>query len=49
MNIKASDIASRKQFSTSIMPEPTALGLNEKDLANLSAYLLTLKSDKIGQ
>ncbi|GEO05201.1 hypothetical protein AAE02nite_28650 [Adhaeribacter aerolatus] len=45
-NIKASDIASRKQFSTSIMPEPTALGLNEKDLANLSTYLLTLKTDQ---
>lgn len=45
-NIKAADIATRKQFSTSIMPEPTALGLTEKDLANLSAYLLTLKTDK---
>jgi putative heme-binding domain-containing protein len=44
-NIKASEVATRKQFSTSIMPEPTALGLNEKDLANLSEYLLTLKSD----
>ncbi|RZM26430.1 MAG: c-type cytochrome [Pedobacter sp.] len=42
-NIKASDIASRKQFATSIMPEPTALGLSEKDLANLTDYLLTLK------
>jgi len=44
-NIKAADIASRKQFATSIMPEPTALGLNEKDLANLSEYLLTMKTD----
>ena len=42
-NVKASDIASRKQFATSIMPEPTALGLSEKDLANLTDYLLTLK------
>lgn len=40
--IKAVDIASRKQFATSIMPEPTDLGLNDKDLANLSQYLLTL-------
>jgi putative heme-binding domain-containing protein len=44
-SIKATDIASRQQFSTSIMPEPTALGLGEEDLANLSEYLLTLKSD----
>ncbi|HSI76507.1 MAG TPA: PVC-type heme-binding CxxCH protein [Lunatimonas sp.] len=42
--IKASDIAYRKQFSTSIMPEPSALGLGKQDLANLSEYLLTLKS-----
>lgn len=42
--IKSSDIAYRKQFSTSIMPEPSALGLGEEDLANLSEYLLTLKS-----
>lgn len=44
-NIKATDIAARQQFSTSIMPEPTALGLGEEDLANLTQYLLTLKSD----
>lgn len=42
--IKSSDIAYRKQFSTSIMPEPSGLGLGEEDLANLSEYLLTLKS-----
>ncbi len=42
-NIKAADIASRKQFSTSIMPEPSALQLSEKDLANIAEYLLTLK------
>lgn len=45
-SIKAADVAVRKQFTTSIMPEPTALGLNEKDLANLTEYLLTLKTDK---
>ena len=44
-NIKAADIASRKQFATSIMPEPAALGLGEEDLAHLSEYLLTLKTD----
>lgn len=42
--IKSSDIAYRKQFSTSIMPEPSALGLGEEDLANLTEFLLTLKS-----
>ena len=45
-SIKAADVAVRKQFTTSVMPEPTALGLNEKDLANLTEYLLTLKTDK---
>ncbi|MEX2592874.1 MAG: PVC-type heme-binding CxxCH protein [Anditalea sp.] len=44
-NIKATDIASRKQFSTSIMPDPAALGIGEEELANLSEYLLTLKTD----
>lgn len=40
--IKATDIASRKQFATSIMPEPGALGLKEQDLADVTEYLLTL-------
>jgi putative membrane-bound dehydrogenase-like protein len=42
-NIKASDIATRKQFATSIMPEPSGLQLSEKDLANVVQYLLTIK------
>jgi putative membrane-bound dehydrogenase-like protein len=42
-NIKAAEIATRKQFSTSIMPEPSALQLNEKDLANIVEYLLRIK------
>jgi len=42
-NVKASDIASRKQFATSIMPEPSGLQLSEKDLANVVQYLLTIK------
>lgn len=41
-NVKSEDIASRKQFETSIMPPPAALGLKEEDLANLSEYLLTM-------
>lgn len=44
-SIKAKDIASRKQFETSIMPPPAALGLGEEDLANLSEYLLTMPTD----
>ncbi len=43
--IKAAEIAARKQFATSIMPEPAALGLDQTDLANLLTYLLTLKAD----
>jgi putative heme-binding domain-containing protein len=39
-NIKSEDIASRKQFGTSIMPPPAGLGLGEEDLADLAAYLL---------
>lgn len=41
-SVKAEDIASRKQFETSIMPPPSALALGENDLADLSEYLLTL-------
>lgn len=44
-NVKASEIASRKQFETSIMPPPAGLGLGEEDLANLSEYLLTVSGD----
>lgn len=44
-SVKASEVASRKQFATSIMPDPSALGLSEQDLANISEYLLTLKTD----
>jgi putative heme-binding domain-containing protein len=44
-SIKAAEIASRKQFETSIMPPPKALDLTEPDLANLSEYLLTLNSE----
>ncbi len=44
--IRAADIASRKQFATSIMPEPGALGLNGQDLADVAEYLLTLNGGK---
>jgi putative heme-binding domain-containing protein len=42
-NIKASDIATRKQFETSIMPPPSGLNIGEEDMANLTAYLSTLR------
>jgi len=44
--IRAADIASRKQFATSIMPEPGALGLSGQDLADVAEYLLTLDGGK---
>lgn len=44
-NIPSEAIASRKRFTTSIMPEPADLGLSEADLANLTAYLTGLDSE----
>ena len=41
--IKAGDIVSRKKMDQSMMPDPTSLGLNEKKLADVAEYLLTLK------
>jgi putative membrane-bound dehydrogenase-like protein len=43
--IKASQIQSRKKMDSSLMPDPVALGLNEKNLADVAEYLLTLKSE----
>jgi putative membrane-bound dehydrogenase-like protein len=37
-------IKSRKQLTTSLMPEPSALGLNDQDLADLTGYLLSFKN-----
>lgn len=42
VTIPASDIASRKQFETSVMPEPRALGLSKQDVADVADYLLKL-------
>lgn len=41
--LKADDIKSREKMEKSLMPEPTALGLKEQDLADLSSYLLGFK------
>ncbi|WAC10902.1 PVC-type heme-binding CxxCH protein [Dyadobacter pollutisoli] len=42
-SIKADQIKSREKMPSSLMPEPTALGLNEQDLADLTGYLLNFK------
>ncbi|WP_439481223.1 PVC-type heme-binding CxxCH protein [Cyclobacterium plantarum] len=44
-NISSEDIASRKRFNTSIMPDPAQLDMNEEDLAHLTAYLSGLRSE----
>lgn len=41
--IKTSSVTSRKLQENSLMPEPSAFGLSEQDLADLSAFLLTKK------
>jgi putative heme-binding domain-containing protein len=41
-NIKASDVTSRVQQKNSLMPEPTSMSLKEKDLSDLTGYLLSL-------
>lgn len=38
--IPTAQVASRKQYSTSLMPDPVSLGLSEQQLADLVAYLL---------
>jgi putative membrane-bound dehydrogenase-like protein len=42
-SIKADQIKSREKMPLSLMPEPTALNLNEQDLADLTGYLLNFK------
>lgn len=43
--IAPDDIETRKKLKVGIMPDAAGLGLTEQDLANLSAYLLTLKNE----
>lgn len=38
--ISTAKIASRKQYTTSLMPDPVSMGLSEQQLADLVAYLL---------
>lgn len=42
-SIKADQIKSREKMPQSLMPEPTTLGLNEQNLADLTSYLLNFK------
>lgn len=39
-SIKADQIKSKEKMDASLMPEPSALGLKEQDLADLAGYLL---------
>lgn len=41
-SIKKANIASRKQLKNSLMPEPSSMGLKEKDLSDLAGFLLKL-------
>ncbi|MFN3852469.1 MAG: PVC-type heme-binding CxxCH protein [Spirosomataceae bacterium] len=41
-SLKKANIVSRKQLKNSLMPEPSAMGLKEKDLADLVGYLMKL-------
>ncbi|CCH56659.1 membrane-bound dehydrogenase domain protein [Fibrisoma limi BUZ 3] len=38
--IPTSKVFSRKQYKTSLMPDPVSMGLNQQQLADLAAYLL---------
>jgi putative membrane-bound dehydrogenase-like protein len=41
--IKVVDIKTKEKMPNSLMPDPTALGLKEQELADLSSYLLSFK------
>lgn len=43
--LEVKKIKEKKQLPTSIMPNPEGLGLSEKDLADVSTYLLSLGRD----
>ncbi|MCM4151901.1 dehydrogenase [Arenibacter sp. N53] len=47
MVIAADDIESKEKIKMGIMPNAVSLGLTEQDLADLSAYLLTLKNSSL--
>ena len=41
--IKITDIKTKEKMPNSLMPDPTAMGLKEQELADLSSYLLSFK------
>jgi putative membrane-bound dehydrogenase-like protein len=41
--IKVADIKTKEKMPNSLMPDPTAMGLKEQELADLSSYLLSFK------
>lgn len=41
--IAAKNISSRQKQAQSPMPDPNAMGLTDKDLANLTEYLMAIK------
>jgi putative membrane-bound dehydrogenase-like protein len=41
--IKITDISKKEKMKDSLMPDPTALGLKEQELSDLSTYLLSFK------
>jgi putative heme-binding domain-containing protein len=43
--LKETDIESRKQLGTSLMPDPLTMGLNEQNLADVAEFLLTLPKE----
>ncbi|MES2732414.1 MAG: PVC-type heme-binding CxxCH protein [Bacteroidota bacterium] len=43
--LKADQVQTRKKMDVSLMPDPTGLGLTDKNLADIAEYLLTLKEE----
>jgi putative membrane-bound dehydrogenase-like protein len=43
--LKAADVESRRQLTTSLMPDPVALGLSEQDLADITGYIMAAAKD----
>ncbi len=41
--VKVADILKKEKMSKSLMPDPTALGLKEQELSDLSTYLMSFK------
>lgn len=44
VNIKAEEVKKREKMPNSLMPDPTAIGLKEQQLADLTVYLMSFKN-----